>query len=264
MSDHDHGENLARRVPALEGGVNFRDLGGYQTGDGRTVRWGQLYRSGHMSHLTPADCAVLSRLNIRAVHDLRTSDERASAPNHWAAQAGIQYWCRDYTSSFGVLRGLLAADIPTVEAAAAALRAGYRRLPSEHAPAYRALFAQLKNGNMPMVFNCSAGKDRAGTAAAIILRALGVPRATILRDYCLTDQLLNAARLGLHQTAKQDSLLASIPPEVLAIVLGTNPLYIDGAFAAIDEEYGTFANYLSVALGLDEAELHDMRDALLE
>src|ERR1700757_3836305 len=160
----------ARRVLPLEGSINFRDLGGYPTQDGRHVRWGKLYRAGNMGGLTAADCAYLADLNIRSVCDLRTPEEREAAPNNWALSAGINYWCRDYESTFGVLRKLLASNLPDPEAARAAIIAGYRRLPFEHAPAYRVLFERIKSGDIPLVFNCSAGKDRTGTAAALILR----------------------------------------------------------------------------------------------
>src|SRR6516225_2930691 len=98
---------MARRVPRLEGGRNFRDLGGYRTNDGRRVRWGMLFRSGTMSGLTPSDYDALAALSIRSVCDLRTPEEREVEPNAWAKHAGVKYWCRDYVSSFGELRKVL-------------------------------------------------------------------------------------------------------------------------------------------------------------
>src|SRR5690606_41263416 len=79
------------RVVPLEGGANFRDLGGYQTVDGKTVRRGLLYRSGVMTHLTEADQAYLQKIGIDTVVDLRSREELELYPNHWAPKAGVRY-----------------------------------------------------------------------------------------------------------------------------------------------------------------------------
>ncbi len=261
-----------RRVVSLEGGINFRDLGGYRTEDGRSVRWEKLYRSGSMGGLTKADHDVLAALNIRRIIDLRTPEEREAAPNLWAAAAGIAIWSRDYKSTFGVLRELLASDLPTVEAAREAIKAGYRRLPFEHVPAYRALFESLRDGDVPLVFNCSAGKDRAGTAAALLLLALGVPRATIIADYRLTDRLLDRTRLSgaapeTSHAGKSDrakSVFSRVPPEVIAVVMGTDASYLHGVFDAIDDRYGSITAYVQQELEIDRATLDAIRETLLE
>ncbi len=258
-------------MPPLQGAVNFRDLGGYRTQDGRRVRWGKLYRSGSMSGLTTADYAYLAGLNIRSVCNLRTADEREVAPNHWALNAGIGYWCRDYESTFGVLRSLLSSGLPSVAAAREALLAGYRRLPFEHAPAYRALFERLQAGEIPLVFNCSAGKDRAGTAAALILSLLGVPRETILDDYALTDRVFAArpmlATMPANEpghVARGESMLAKISPDILAIVMGTHPGYLNGAFEMIEVRHGSLAGYFRDELGIGDDGIALIRDRLLE
>ena len=96
----------AQRLPPLQGGRNFRDLGGYRTHDGRRVRWGRLYRSGSLAALTEADCRYLGGLGIRWVCDLRTTHERRSAPSAWCGDGAPLHWSRDYTLSFGDLREL--------------------------------------------------------------------------------------------------------------------------------------------------------------
>src|SRR5580698_6023676 len=98
-----------RRVVPLEGGRNFRDLGGYLTSDGRRVKWGKLFRSGSLAGLTPADYDYLSRLSIKIVCDLRTVQERNAEPNRWCQAANIGYWAREHHESFGELRKVAAA-----------------------------------------------------------------------------------------------------------------------------------------------------------
>lgn len=261
-----HGDDLrhARRVPPLQGGQNFRDLGGYLTEDGRRVRWGRLYRSGTMGGLTDVDCRHLATLGIRSVCDLRTPEERQDDPNGWAAEAGIDYWCRDYVSSFGELHRLMASGLATEEDARAAMIAGYRRLPREQAPAHRAVFERLRNGAVPLVFNCTAGKDRTGTLAALVLSALGVPRETIVADYRLTDEVRDYRRIIAKYAAREGSLVGRISPEVHAAVLVTHPTYIGAALDVIVEEHGSMEAYFRDMLTLDEAGLHAIRTHLLE
>lgn len=251
----------ARRVLNLEGGVNFRDLGGYRTQDGRSVRWQTLYRSGSMGHLTEPDHAMLSALNIGGVHDLRTSEEREREPNRWAEAAGIAYWSRDYVSGFGVLWEMLTAEIPDPVAALQVMREGYRRLPFEHAPSYQALLERLRDGEVPMVFNCSAGKDRAGTAAALVLTLLGVKRETVVQDYRLTDRVL-ADRAD--KMLRRALVSGRVSEAVWAVVMRTDDSFIEAAFDSIKERHGSVEGYFHEALHIDAASIEAIRDLLLE
>ncbi len=251
----------ARRVVRLAGGVNFRDLGGYETEHGRSVRWGRLYRSGSMGGLTEPDYAMLAGLNIAGVHDLRTRSEREREPNGWAQAAGIAYWSRDYESNFGALREMLAAAIPDPRAAYEGMLNGYRALPFEHAPGYRALAERLRDGELPMVFNCSAGKDRAGTAAAFILRLLGVPWATVVQDYQLTDKMLRDRAEAIERIAGAFGMVSG---EVWSIVMRTDERYLRSAFEAIEERHGSIEDYFIHELHIDAKGIDMIRDRLLE
>jgi protein-tyrosine phosphatase len=259
----DAAPSWAARLLPLQGARNFRDLGGYRTADGRSVRWGKLYRSGSMAELTPADCDYLGGLGIRFVCDLRTTDERAAAPCAWTERAGTIHWSRDYFTSFGDLRGLLRADLPpTVAAVRQVMQTAYRQLPFEQAPAYRELFKRLHQGELPMIFNCTAGKDRTGIAAALILSALGVDREQIIEDYGLTNQLLDPLRHA--GKPNKQSLLSRLSPEVLQSIMGTHPDYLRSAFVAIEERHGELEHYLSEVLGIGPNELAGIRRELLD
>ncbi len=260
-SEHEDAAWEQCRVVNLAGGVNFRDLGGYKTGDGRSVRWQRLYRSGSMGGLTEPDHEILADLNIAGVHDLRTQHEREREPNRWAASAGIPYWSRDYESNFGVLREMLAAEIPDPKAAREVMMNGYRQLPFEHAPSYRALAERLRDGELPMVFNCSAGKDRAGTAAALILSVLGVPRETVVQDYRLTDKVLGDRVSSMERLAGP---LGNFSREVWSVVMTTDDRYIQNAFDAIEERHGSIEGYFNNELQIDAAGIETIRNRLLE
>lgn len=250
----------AARVLPLEGGRNFRDLGGYLAADGRRVRWGRLYRSGSMAGLTQADCEYLSGLGIKLICDLRTTGEREAMPSAWPGAAGPGYWSRDYATSFGDLRTLLKAGLPTVTQVREVMQTVYRNLPFEQAPAYRELFKRLAAGELPMVFNCTAGKDRTGIVAALILDVLGVPREVIIEDYALTNELL----AGHSLSRGKQGLLGQLPPEVLHAIAGSDPDYLRTAFAVIEERHGCIEHYLGDVLDVSEQELSAIRVELLE
>jgi protein-tyrosine phosphatase len=250
------------RLPPLDGSRNFRDLGGYSGADGRRVRWGRLYRSGTLAGLTVAGHAQLRALGIGAVCDLRTSAERAGQPYDWCAAAGMVYWSRDYATSFGELRAVLGAALPSAAAARAAMMNGYRELPYEQAPAYRELFRMIGAGALPLVFNCSAGKDRAGTAAALVLSALGVPRDRVIEDYRLTDTVWDyRVALGDHG---RESMVARQPWDVVEAVYTADPAYIGAALDAIVARSGSLAAYLDDVLDVDADRLAAIRSNLLE
>lgn len=257
---------IAERLLPLEGGRNFRDLGGYRTSDGQRVKWGKIYRSGTMSELTDADYQYLSALGIRVVCDFRSTAERVAQPNEWQQKAGIAYWARDYDASFGDLGKVLSKPAATPVEVQAIFAAGYRVLPFEQAAAYREMFARLVAGEMPLAFNCSEGKDRAGVAAALILTALGVPRATVVADYELSGKIIAHRRAANGDAKLRDSYpqLANVPPEVLAPLFSADPAYIEAMFAAVEQRHGSVAGYLRDVLGVSDHDLEVLRAQLLE
>lgn len=246
------------RVLLLEGGRNFRDLGGYATQDGRRLKWGKLYRSGSMADLTEAAYARLAELGVRVICDLRTTSERETSPVDWRRVPNLSYWARDYDMSFGDLRAVIGSHLPTAEMARAAMVTAYRALPFEQAPAYGELFRRLAANEAPLVFNCSAGKDRTGVAAALILTALGVPEATIVEDYLLSNTAYD------RSASATGARLAHISQEVTDAILGVDDSYIRAALAAIDAAHGSMEGYLQTELGLTAEALGRLRDHLLE
>lgn len=246
------------RVLTLEGGRNFRDLGGYPTQDGRRLRWGKLYRSGSMAALTDQAYEQLATLGIRVVCDLRTTAERETSPVEWRRVPNLSYWARDYDWSFGDLRSLLNSGAPSAEAARAAMAVGYRNLPFEQAPAYAELFRRLVAGDTPLVFNCSAGKDRTGVAAALILTALGVEQATIVEDYLLSNTTYD------RSMSAASPLLGKLGQEIIDAILGVDAGYIAAALAAVDERHGSLPRYLHDELGVTERDVKALQTHLLE
>ncbi|WP_300381178.1 tyrosine-protein phosphatase [Henriciella sp.] len=259
----------ALRLLPLEGGRNFRDLGGYETKDGRTVKWGKIYRSGVMDGLTDGDYAYLSSLGIQVICDLRTAHERADEPTDWRA-GEVDYLSFPDPESSGDMgfRAVFEKPDATPQMVSKSMADGYSDIAHEQAPAYREMFDRLAAGEIPLAFNCSAGKDRTGVGAALLLTALGVPRETVVADYALSETYVDYMEefTGNEDAIDEDSpyaFLAKLPPEMVAPLMRSNPLYIETALADLEAEYGSVMTFLRQEVDVTEEELEAIRSQLL-
>lgn len=258
-----------RRVLDLEGGVNFRDLGGYRTEDGRITKWETVYRSGSPAGLTDADFAELKRRGIRTFCDFRANDERAAEPNGFVqANSDVEYWTRDYgsESASGDLSAILGGKDASAEKSRAAMIALYRHLPESNAESFRQMFRFLADGRTPLTFNCTAGKDRAGTGAALLLTLLGVPRETVVADYAMSDDIVDY-RAQMQETAAKNpayAALAQLPWEIVAPMVASDPAYIESALGAIEEKYGSVDAFIEKELGVTPEMKESIRANLTE
>jgi protein-tyrosine phosphatase len=258
----------AVRVLPLEGGRNFRDIGGYTTADGRQVKWGTVFRSGTMTGLTDADYAYLDDLDVRVLVDFRSKEERAAEPTAWTVD-GPEYWARDYSAATDTsgLRALFAADDPTAEKTRTAMTRMYDEIALQQADAYRVMFDRLAAGETPLVFNCSAGKDRTGIAAALLLTALGVPREQVVADYALSDDIVDYSSVFLESERADEgphAFLRQFPRETIMPLLASEPEYIEAALDGLAEEYGSVMGFLRTEVDVTDAELASIRSLLLE
>ncbi len=254
------------RVLALQGGRNFRDLGGYATEDGRSVRWRRLFRSGTLAQLTPADQAVLEGLGVRAVCDLRTTSERQAEPSSWAPAAG-RVMCWHYELDDGAVMGAFRLGMPTAEGVRSAITEFYLAAPEDFAHRLSELFRALAARESPLIMHCTAGKDRTGMAAAIVLRALGVPVRAVVDDYALSSQAVDLEQLtssGSFQRSGSWAFLSQLAPEIRAPLIASEPAYIKAMLNRIDERYGSVKVYLARRVGVDAAALEQIRDLFLE
>lgn len=244
-----------RRVLDLEGGVNFRDLGGYLTENGRVVKWETVYRSGSPAGLTEADYSELSRRGIRTFCDFRDNAERQGEPNGFVrGKEAITYWTRDYEQSMGDLGAVLTGPNSGPEASRAALIAAYRKIPEDQAEAFSQMFRFLAEGQVPLAFNCTAGKDRTGVGAALLLTLLGVPRDTIVADYALSDDIVDYRAQMQESVATNPSyaFLLDLPWETVEPLVASDPAYIESAFASLEEKYGSIDAFIEDELGVTQ------------
>ena len=249
------------RVLPLQGGRNFRDLGGYRTADGHHIKWGLLFRSGAMHGLTTADYTYLQGRDIRVICDFRSTGERAAEPDNWPADHAPAILADDYTlaSSGALPRG----DLRQMNAAQAraAMAATYPAMLHSFAGQYRRMFAELLAGHAPLAFHCTAGKDRTGLAAALLLTALGVPRHTVIEDYLLTNTTLDSAAM---LKGAGSGGMAALPAPVLAAMLAADRSYIEAALHALDTRPGGVDGYFRDELMLSTGDIRQLRTLYLE
>lgn len=240
-----------RRAVQLEGGSNFRDLGGYPAAGGRHVRWGRLYRSADISRLTDADLLALQSRHVALVCDLRGPQEYAQAPDR--LPPGTRR-LELPAGSEKIDPRLLSGGSKSINRDSL-MRAVYTNT-SFFKEKYKPLFDELLAlpAGQALLFHCTAGKDRTGIGAALVLLALGVDRATILRDYAATDVYW---QVGREQTLQRMAQAGQSTEAVAAVrpLLAANPAYLAGTFAAIDQQYGSVANYLATAMDLTPQKL---------
>jgi protein-tyrosine phosphatase len=226
----------------LAGASNFRDLGGYPTRDGRTVRWRQIFRSNHLGHLTEADIEVLRGLGLKSAFDFRGTEERAGAACR--LEEIVVHSLPIEPTVVAELRTRLAAGTLSTATAVEVMRGSYRGYVQDNTPRFRTLFAHLLEDDAPLVIHCTAGKDRTGFACALILHALGVPEEVIAEDYLLTNRFY-----------KRDPSASNDLPDDVRQVLGTvQASFLAAAFDAIRDDYGDLQSYFGDGLGFGRAE----------
>jgi protein-tyrosine phosphatase len=253
----------SRLIP-VEGSNNFRDIGGYKTADGREVKWGILYRSAAMNRITPAGFAQLKALGIKTNVDFRATQERASAPAVWPAEMKVAVYSQDYDMDMTPFMAFFQKGNVTAEETRAMMAGFYADAPFKFAGQYKRLMRLILDGETPLVYNCSAGKDRTGVATALILTILGVPRGTVTEDYLLSNRYYTPDMPKAGE--KEDPMMAAfrrLPPDVVQALMGVDARYLDAAFDAIEAREGGWERYVREDLGLSAADVAALKTRLL-
>jgi len=240
------------RIIALEGASNVRDLGGYRTHDGGTVKFGRVFRAARLSDLTEQDGAKLRAAGIGRVVDLRGPAEQEAAPTRLA---GVAIHDLSIDPSLGpAMKGLAARGEAARADIMALMAAAYASYAMAWHHRYAAMFDLLLEDAAPaLLFHCTAGKDRTGFGAALILAALGVDRATIEADYLAT------AKLWRGGAAIREGM-APVAGEILTSV---HPMFLNAGFAAMEAADGSVAAYLETRMALTPARQAALRAALV-
>lgn len=237
----------------LHGASNFRDLGGYLGADGSRVRQGRVFRSDHLAELTPADVAALQALSLTHSIDFRGVAERAVRPYDIPGVTKLALSIEP-TVVQRVQALVASGQTPSSAETVALMCDTYRGFVHEHGPIFGRFLRHLLTHPTPVVFHCTAGKDRTGFAAALLLSALGVDRDTIMQDYLLTNRLYRRSPL----------VEESGPAHVKDVLWQAQPAFLQAAFDAMDQDHGGVSSYLAGPVGIKDDEREQLRQALLE
>ncbi len=262
------------RHVALDGQPNFRDLGGYETADGRTVRWGEVYRSGELPRLSDGDVAKLEELEIHTVVSFLTEKEIEARGPDRLPEGVTEVALPMEAGNLGDLTAVVNEARRTGDFSKVPADINpdiHRRLVVEAREYYAALLREIADpANRPLVFHCSHGIHRTGTATAILLSALGVPWETIREDYLLSNtyrqeeiehRLAQLRDLHAENTGIAPEEVDTTNMDAFYILQGA---YIDAALEQAVKDHGSMEAYIRDGLGVTDEEVEELRSQLLE
>jgi protein-tyrosine phosphatase len=244
---------VANRLLPLVGAHNFRDLGGYPAADGRSLRWGQLFRSDALHELTGSDVELLREVGLANVVDLRTLTE-VSRTGRGPLEAEPIAWT--HLSMTEVEGGESRAAPVGSEEDLAERYLWYLDIGRESAVRVLRLVADSRN--LPLVFHCAAGKDRTGVVAALLLDLLGVQRDVIVEDYALTAARMDRIMARLRRDPVVGERIDQLPAHLFTVEAETMARFLD----LLQERHGGSHEW-ALRAGVPAAELAALRDHLL-
>ena len=261
-----HKDNIAyqsedHRKIVLDGTSNTRELGGYKTKDGRSLKWGVLYRSDKLSELTDADQEYLLQLGIKRVIDFRSSEEKQNEPDQLPStlkyiEMPIEADGAIRPKVEAILKGDLNEDVGAI------LVETNKEFISDFSGVYRGFIESLIENQEPTLFHCTAGKDRAGFAAALVLLAVGVPEKIVIEDYMKTNKYTEETIQDYINKINLYSL-GSVDAEILRPLLGVEERFIRAALDEIKQKYGNVENFIRDELKIRDESIIELKNFLL-
>jgi protein-tyrosine phosphatase len=230
----------------LAGASNFRDVGGYAAGDGRSVRWRRIFRSNHLGHLTADDVKLVRGLGVKRAFDFRGAEERKAAV--CVIDEIVVHSLPIEPTVVAALRARLQARALSSADALDIMRDSYRGYVRTNTHSFREMFAHMVQDSAPLVIHCTAGKDRTGFASALVLHALGVSQPVISEDYLLTNQYYR----------RDPSSSPDLPDDVRQAIGSVDASFLKAGFDAVDAEYGDLESYFRDGLGLGPRERREL------
>ena len=261
-----HKDNIAyqsedHRKILLDGTSNTRELGGYKTKDGRSLKWGVLYRSDKLSELTDADQEYLLQLGIKRVIDFRSSEEKQNEPDQLPStlkyiEMPIEADGAIRPKVEAILKGDLNEDVGAI------LVETNKEFISDFSGVYKGFIESLIENQEPTLFHCTAGKDRAGFAAALVLLAVGVPEKIVIEDYMKTNKYTEETIQDYINKINLYSL-GSVDAEILRPLLGVEERFIRAALDEIKQKYGNVENFIRDELKIRDESIIELKNFLL-
>jgi protein-tyrosine phosphatase len=263
VADGGQGIIAAERHQPFDGIVNFRDMGGYETKDGRRVKWGRIFRSGHLARATDKDQALIRKMEIKTICDFRTPGEVESQPDWLPNDGSIKYIrlpiVHGEFDPVVAMESLQKGDSSWLTEDFMVER--YIKKVDDFPKVWGEFFGYLSDSkNRPMVFHCTAGKDRAGACAALILLALGVPEETVIYDHGLSNVYIADALEKINERIRE----MGVDPEKVAPYFTAPRSAIVAFVDHIRKSYGSTSDYLMTKAGVNKKTLELLKKELLD
>jgi protein-tyrosine phosphatase len=263
VSEGGQGVIAAERHQPFDGIVNFRDMGGYKTNDGHRVKWGRIFRSGHLARATDKDKTLIKKMAIKTICDFRTPGEVESQPDWLPNDGSVKYVqfpiVHGEFDPVAAMESLQKGDISWLTEDFMVKR--YIQKIDEFPKVWGEMIKMLADpDNRPLVFHCTAGKDRAGACAALILLALGVPEDTVIYDHGLSNVYIADALEKINARIRA----MGVDPEKVAPYF-TAPRNAIVAFVDhIRKSYRSASEYLMTRAGVNKKTLDLLKKELLD
>jgi len=238
---------LSEKQLPMAGGYNFRDMGGMKTKEGRYVKWGKIIRSDDLHNLTDSDLEYLSSIPLVSIVDFRSAAEMKLSPDKVPASVKNNYPLSISPGNLNSSDDIGNFSISQVDSFMISINEMLVTDPVCIGQ-YKELFRLLQNkGDVPLLFHCSAGKDRTGMAAALIFLALGVDEEDVLEDYLMSNTYLSGKYAKYIVEKPNLKALFEVKPEFL--MSGIN---------RIKKDHGGVENYLKNILGVDIEKMKEL------
>jgi len=258
-------KNSNKRVLKIPRLSNFRDLGGYMSGDGRTVKWGLLYRAGSLYDISPRAMKSITELDLHASIDFRSVYEAQRHPDRLPASIqALHLPVMDQANRemSKEIRERITNNHLEGFSPDQLITKAYRQFPTTFTPEFKTFIHTVLNARgKPVLWHCSAGKDRTGYASAILLRLLSVDLDIIYQDYLLSNQYVKRLNKRTLAVIFARGLKAY---RMIKPLMEVNLDWLKAAFDTIDEEWGSFEVYVNSGLELSPSDIDQLKDDLLE
>ncbi|MFC6095144.1 tyrosine-protein phosphatase [Flavobacterium qiangtangense] len=247
--------NSEKRFVKLKKTTNFRDVGGISTIEGKTIKWGKIYRSDNLSKLKEKEFTKFKSLKIETVIDLRTEAETSEKEDNLPTETA--YISIPIVSDQGDLMGQMKEKVlrgeVSEEESKELMREFYSKAITENIPLLRASIQKIIGSENAILYHCSAGKDRTGIVTALLLSLANVDRATIVNEYLLSNYYRKSK---IKSTIRKAKFLKIIRPKINTNVIlnfmSVDEIYINTMFEIIDNKYGGMDSFITNELKIDD------------
>ncbi|PJF21151.1 MAG: hypothetical protein CUN56_12545 [Phototrophicales bacterium] len=246
-----------RRLP-LQGSLNFRDLGGYQTTTGQYIKWGKIFRGDAQDRLTDDDIQYMDSIGFKLMCDLRGEHEAIERPGRLNTERLHLPIHDDLVNGRVIRERLLAKDTQGMDETM--MFGSYERILDQFPQVFATALKQMTEPqNLPLAFHCTAGKDRTGLLAAMLLTLLGIPKKTIIQDYDLSNGYVQPFLDWMRGRVEANG----IDFESIKVVFSAPVALLLHAYDYLEQQYGGMLSYLRDYVGIDEATQQKLQATLL-